>query len=84
MEPERSLPYSQAPATCPCPERSSTEHFDQLPSNIRGLIEKFQDWMFYSVSYGSTGPTIFLFFKLASFTLNTFFTAFYKRFKHTK
>ena len=52
---------------------------------------------FYSESDDPTGPTILLFrirwpyrphniffFKVAPFTLNTFFTAFYERFKHTK
>ena len=58
-------------------------HMD-FKSKVRRLIEKFQDWFFYSESDDSTGRTIFFFFKVASFTLNTFFTAFYKRFKHVK
>jgi hypothetical protein len=43
---------------------------------IRRLIEKFQDWLTYSESDDSTGPTICFFFKVASFTLNTFLQRF--------
>ena len=31
MEPEGSLPYSQAPATCPCPERAPSNPHNPFP-----------------------------------------------------
>ena len=40
------------------------------------MIGKFQDWFFYSESDDSTVPTIFFFFKVPSFTLNTFLQRF--------
>ena len=38
MEPEGSLPYSQAPATCPCPEPTPSSPHNPCPTSWRSIL----------------------------------------------
>ena len=59
MNPKGSLPHSQVPATCPCPEpaRSSPYPHIPLPENASEYYPPIYAWVFPVVSFPYVSPT---------------------------
>jgi hypothetical protein len=46
MKPKGSLPCSQRPTTCPCPEQNNPHHFLKIIFNILRSTSRFSKWSF--------------------------------------